>query len=160
MSSKVSSNLSSSNIANGWGGVGGRIWRHTIGRVSNLARVPIFAVASLFQIGKVTLKTLALPVTYTVVGIRYLATKESYKGSLSLTNIALDGIMTLGLMKSAAICFVKVIIAPSRKDKGIVQGVKNAYKIVAREDESFKYSQHSTLSKIFQAVIFDQLPKK
>ncbi len=121
-----------------WTGVNGRIWRHTIGRVSNLARIPINIWGMLFQGGKALVKTVLLPVTYAGLSLYSLGTKinarinkkenyfsvSNYKGSMSAKGISLDLIGLTRLGKNAGICFLNVIVAPKRKSADFLTGVK------------------------------------
>lgn len=115
-----------------WTGVNGRIWRHTIGRVSNTVRIPINLIASLVQLFKMAGKTVVLPITYTVVGVHWLIKKdsESYKGSMSIRGIAIDTIGFLGLLKNTAVCFKNVIVAPSKESTGFRKGVTRTWKVL------------------------------
>ena len=95
------------------------VWRHTIGRLSNLTRVPINALASIGIGVKLLGKVVAIPVTYSIVGIRKLVKKDApqYNGWFSLKGIAITGIEFAGAIRGATRCFIRTIIAPSKKDQ-------------------------------------------
>ncbi len=118
--------------ADPWMGVNGRIWRHTIGRVSNGVRVPVNLIALAGQGFKILAKTILLPATYAIVGIHHITAKDkkTYKGSMSLKGIAVDAVGFLGLIKTTAICFKNIIVAPSKKNVGFRKGIKATWLIL------------------------------
>lgn len=121
-----------------WTGVNGRIWRHTIGRVSNLARIPLNIWGIVFQGVKALGKTVLLPVTYSFLGLYSLGSRinarinkkenyfsvAGYKGSMAAKSIALDLIGLTRLAKNTGICFLNVIVAPKRKCADFLKGVE------------------------------------
>ncbi len=135
-------------------GVDGKIWRHTIGRVSNLVRVPINFLASLYIGGKIIAKVLAIPVTYSIVGIHGLVTKDKskYQGVMSLRGIGISGVEFAATMRGAARCFTRTITAPGKKDQKIrdmSKGIKATWSAVRGE---LQKSNRSAL-KIYQTLI-------
>ena len=117
-------------------GVDGTIWRHTIGRVSNLVRVPINLLASLYIGGKIIGKVLAIPVTYSIVGIHSLVTKEKskYQGRMSFRGIGISGVEFALSIRGASSCFARTIMAPGKNEQAkndFVQGMKKTWTLVS-----------------------------
>lgn len=124
-------------------GVNGRIWRHTIGRVSNLARIPLNIFGAFFQGAKAVGKGLLLPITYSVLGIYSLGSRinakinkkenyfsaANYKGTMSIKGIGLDLIGLARLVKSTGICFVNVIVAPKKKSNDFLKGLDALHEV-------------------------------
>ena len=136
-----------------WVGVNGRLWRHTIGRVSNLVRVPINVIGGLLQAAKIVGKTVLLPVTYSFIGIRYLATNKSYEGSMSLRGIAIDGIGFLAIVKGVAVCFARTIVAPNRDSPDFVTGMKSISKTLLGRVHAVDSFKSLSLKQIFDKAI-------
>lgn len=135
-----------------WTGVNGRFWRHTIGRASNFIRIPINLGASILQAGKIFGKTLALPFTYSVVGIRWLATKKGYSGSMSLRGLAIDGIGFIRLLQNVAICFKNTIVAPSVKSTPLDKSLKGTWVILSGSLHNLNPIEYK-ISSIFNMTI-------
>lgn len=138
-----------------WGGSNGKIWRHTIGRVSSATQVVINTIAVVGQGVKIVGKVAALPVTYSIVGVKSLITKNktSYNGSWSLKGIALDGIGFLGLGKKVGVCFKNTIVAPSRESAGFVKGIKGTVTILSGKLQNLK---NEPLSVSYRVLILGQ----
>lgn len=138
-----------------WTGVGGWIWRHTLGRGSNLIRIPFALILGIFQIGKMVSKVVVLPVTYTVIGIHYLITKKNYHGSMSLIGIAIDGIGLLKVAQVTAKCFIRVIVAPSRNSTSFEKDVEVLCIVIADDELQLDHEKHPelyTIQRIFNKV--------
>ncbi len=140
-----------------------RIWRHTIGRVSNGVRVPINLIAAILQGAKIVGKSLAVPLTYTIVGIHALISKKhtAYKGSMSLRGIAIDGVGFIGLLKSVGICFENVIVAPKVEDKDFVKGLKGTWSIIGGDlqKDAKIFKRILSVSEVFDLVIRKKGPR-
>ncbi len=146
-----------------WFGVDARIWRHTIGRVSNGLRVPINLIASLFQGVKIIGKTIALPLTYTVVGLHSLITKNnkgsaSYKGSMSIRGIAIDSVGFIRLLENVAVCFKNIVVAPHVKSKDFVTGLKSTWAVLGGGLQD--YARIHTISTVFNKVVVGKKDSK
>lgn len=142
-------------------GVDGDLWRHTIGRASNALLIPVHLLASVFQAGKVVGKVVALPFTYSIVGIRWLATKEGYQGSMSLRGIAIDACGFIKLLMKAVICFKNVIVAPGVKSLSVDQHLEGNAVILSGElhdDERFQPSTCKT-SQVCHFILTGKPPK-
>ena len=136
-----------------WLGVDGRIWRHTIGRVSNSLRVPINLIAAILQGVKIIGKSLAAPLTYTIVGIHALTSKDhkAYKGSMSLRGIAIDGVGFIKLLENVAICFKNVIVAPNVESKDFVKGLKGTWAVISGGLQ--EYPKVLSVSRLFDKIV-------
>ena len=136
-----------------WLGVDGRIWRHTIGRVSNGVRVPINLIAAILQVVKIIGKSIAIPLTYTIIGIHVLTRKDhtAYKGSMSLRGIAIDGVGFIRLLKNVAICFKNVIVAPNVESKDFVKDLKGTRVVISGGLQ--EYPKVMSISRLFDSIV-------
>ncbi len=131
-----------------------QIWRHTIGRVSNGVRVPINLIAAILQGAKIIGKSIALPLTYTIVGIHALTSKKhtAYKGSMSFRGIAIDGVGFIKLLGHVGLCFNNVIVAPNVKSNGFVKDLKEGTWSIIKGDLQ-NYSDVSPVSRLFDKIV-------
>jgi len=136
-----------------WLGVDGRIWRHTIGRVSNGVRVPVNLIAAILQGAKIIGKSLAVPLTYAIVGIHALISKDdkAYQGSMSFRGIAIDGVGFIRLLGNVAICFKNVIVAPNIKNKGFVKDLKGTWVVISGGLQ--EYPKIFSVSRLFDKIM-------
>ncbi len=136
-----------------WLGVDGRIWRHTIGRVSNGVRVPVNLIAAILQGAKIIGKSVALPLTYMIVGIHALINKKdkAYEGSMSFRGIAIDGVGFIRLLENVAICFKNVVVAPNVKSKGFVKGLEGTWVVISGGLQ--KYPKIFSVSRLFDKIV-------
>jgi hypothetical protein len=146
-----------------WLGVDGRIWRHTIGRVSNGVRVPINLIAAFLQGAKIIGKSIAVPLTYAIVGIHAITSKDhkTYKGSMSLRGIAIDGIGFIKLLENVSICALNAIVAPNVESKDFVKGLKGTWVVISGGLQ--EYPKVMSISRLFDKIVLGKkdtdLPK-
>lgn len=103
-----------------------RAWRHTVGRISCSARLPIYALGTLGQGLKTVIKAFVSP----VVSFGRWATSSKKLESWSFTGVAKDAIMTGSLAEARKLCFVR----PLRSSKAIpiVLGIHKTYRECCR----------------------------
>ena len=150
------SNISNNSMTpqQAWTGVDGRLWRWSIGRVSSAVKVPVALLGGLFQLGKMAVKTVALPISY----IAYLSSHkadEDYKGSWSLRGIAIDGITSVRLIKGAAQSLINAVMAPNEE-----VSKKGWNRLLQLIDGGLLYlNKNSSCARIFKSVFGYQNPR-
>jgi hypothetical protein len=118
-----------------------KIWCHTAGRVSCLARVPFYSISCLFQIPKMALKLTFsaleflvsfFPVTIYNIYARCMdrPTIQYFKGRVaenwSFKGLARDGIATLNLAQRTANSIWLTIVAPPSHYRSFTEAVQAA----------------------------------
>ncbi len=91
-----------------------KAWRHTAGRVSMLARIPIYLVAIGIQAAKISLKLVIAPVASLVncaTGGKYNKTLDSW----TLSGVAKDSLVLLKLFDKVGSSALGVIFAPPKQ---------------------------------------------
>ena len=118
-----------------------RAWRHTIGRLSNLARIPIYGLATVFQAAKILIK---LPFTAFVSAGRWLFDSEKLS-SWAFEGVAKDAIMIGSLVDRTLNSALCVLCAPPKQNHSFWEAIKIAGKITIGE-----YNQHDkTVADLF-----------
>jgi hypothetical protein len=108
------------------------VWEHTVGRLSNALRIPVNMIASIFQTAKIIGKIVALPVTYSVVGLKHLFSKntESYRGIMSLDGIAINTVCLVALLTAINRCVTRTLMAPEKTDPDFLKGLKSTVTVL------------------------------
>ncbi len=144
---------------NQWTGVNGRLWRWFIGRASQFARVFINLGAAFLQ----GLKCIGKAGVIVLSGMAY-----EFKGDFSTRALGIDGIALLALVKIAAKCAKKTLVAPSSKDDDFFDGVKETAEILSGDLQCYRdvckassrkivfREEKYTLSEIFNIVLYNR----
>lgn len=114
-----------------------RAWRHTVGRISCLARIPIYGIAIALQTGKTVIKGIVSP----FVSFGRWATGSEKLESWSFNGVARDTIMVGNLIDRTVNSALCVICAPPKQYRSFVEACSDYFSIV------FMGSQHNETSK-------------
>jgi hypothetical protein len=130
-----------------WTGVDGRLWCWSAGRVSSAVKVPVALLGSLFQLGKMTIKALVLPISYAAHRFSHKAetSYEGYNGAWSLRGVAIDGITSLRLIRGAAENFINIVIAPNEESSK--EGWNKLAELINGKLNGFKHMDCTQLLK-------------
>ena len=104
-----------------------RPWRHTVGRISCLARIPIYAIALGLQTAKIAAKTLISPITYLVAWMFNTKKLDSFK----FEGIGKDCLTAIRLLDRIGGSALGVIFAPPKKYFSFWESIKCSGSIVA-----------------------------
>jgi hypothetical protein len=98
---------------------------------------------------------IALPVTYSIVGLHSAITKDKrrYIGSMSLRGIALSGIDLTLVLRSVGRSFKRSIIAPEVKDPDFVKGLKGTLSVLGGQGVITTNRAHLSISEIFKQTL-------
>lgn len=107
-----------------------RLWRHSFGRISCLARIPIYAIAVGLQTAKTLGKTAVSPITYLGVGTAWLFNLNSKPlDSWRFEGIAKDALMDLKLLDKIGSSAIGVMFAPPKKYYTLRDALSSSSKI-------------------------------
>jgi hypothetical protein len=119
-----------------------RPWRHTIGRISCLARVPLYTLAALAQTSKLILKSVV--VLLTAGQLHRLIGSAGYK--LTFGALARDGVMLGSLLERTGSSFKSAIVAPPENYRSFAKALKQSGKIVFLDD--YHYSKGAYVNEV------------
>lgn len=88
-----------------------RLWRHTIGRISNFARLPVYALTLALQTAKMPAKVVLSPATYLLAWALNTKKLDSWKFS----GVAKDGIVVFNILDRIGSSILGVITAPPKE---------------------------------------------
>ena len=127
-----------------WGDVlADKAWRHTIGRVSMLARIPVYLVALGLQTAKIPAKMVIAPVATTI----NWATHGKHNKTLdswTFKGVAKDSLIWVKLVDKIASSTLGVIFAPPKQYIPFDEAVKKTFKVVKGDYHFFKQTTMPT----------------
>ncbi|QVL57016.1 MAG: hypothetical protein KFB93_06450 [Simkaniaceae bacterium] len=103
-----------------------RPWRHTIGRISMLARIPIYLIALGLQTVKVSFKAVCSP----AVSFAAWAFNTHKLDSWTFSGVGKDGIVWVKLLDKIGSSAIGVIAAPPKQYLSFFETVKGSAKAV------------------------------
>ena len=128
-----------------------RAWRHTIGRVSSLARLPIYMTGLAFQTAKVTVKAVLSPIAEVLIYVTGTKKLDSWR----FTGVAKDGLAWVRISDKIGSALLGVLFAPPKPYFSFYEGVKEAVEITLLgayhnlDDTAFGTALESAASKVF-----------
>lgn len=128
-----------------------RLWRHSFGRISCLARIPIYAIAVGLQTAKTLGKTAVSPITYLGVGTAWLFNLNSKPlDSWRFEGIAKDALMDLKLLDKIGSSAIGVMFAPPKKYYTLREALSSSSKIavLGSHQDKTKGGKERTLKDI------------
>jgi len=135
-----------------------RLWRHTIGRISNFARLPVYAFTLALQTAKMPAKVAASPLTYLLAW----ALKTKKLDSWKFSGVAKDGIVAFNILDRIGGSVIGVITAPPKKYHSIWE-VFGPLKIAVFQGAHHDHSQETlmlaakTLRADYSKILFDHI---
>lgn len=133
-----------------------RLWRHTIGRISNFARLPVYAFTLALQTAKMPAKVVLSPATYLLAWALNTRKLDSWKFS----GVAKDGIAALTILDRIGSSVLGVITAPPKEYHSIWE-VFDPLKIAVLQGAHHDLSQETlmraakTLRADYSKILFD-----
>ena len=103
-----------------------KLWRHTIGRISCLARIPIYGTALLFQGVETGLKAIVSPLP-SLIG--YLGNTDALQ-RWSFSGVAKDGLMALKLLDKIGSSVLGVFCAPPKEYFSFSESIKSSIDVI------------------------------
>ncbi|MCP5504055.1 MAG: hypothetical protein H7A41_02760 [Chlamydiales bacterium] len=127
-----------------------KVWRHTAGRVSMLARIPIYLVASGIQIAKISFKmvfTLFITFGDWATGGKYNKTLDSW----TIFGVAKDALMLLKLLDKVGSSILGVIFAPPKQYISLGEALSTSFKIIYGKHQNIRYGMDQRPLKVSEA---------
>ncbi len=133
------------------GKIGEEIWRHTIGRVSSLARTPIYLFGTFAQTGKIFVKMVVACLT-----LGQLHRLNFHK--FTFDAVARDSIFLLSMLEKVGGSAIHFLAAPPKKYKSFAEAFKKSMSIVFLDDYhtegKYKYIKKAvSVSKMWEKYL-------
>jgi len=120
-----------------------RGWRHTIGRISCLARISIYGITTLLQTTKTVIKGIVSP----VVSFIAWATDTKKLDSWTFSGVAKDAIMVGSLVDRTLNSALCVICAPPKKYHSLWGALKGSANILIGRHQDVNLTVHQLFFK-------------
>lgn len=127
-----------------------RAWRHTVGRISCLARIPIYTLGTLLQAAKTSIKGIVSP----LVSLGRWATGSDKLESWSFSGVAKDALMTGHLIDRTMNSAFCVLFAPPKPYYSFWEAVKSTGNIVALGNHQSSKGGSQLVSTVFAKVVY------
>jgi hypothetical protein len=126
-----------------------RLRRHIVGRISCLARLPIYGLGLILLVLKTAVK---IPIAFIVTPIAACFGK---KGSWTFSGVAKDAIMVGSLMDRMGCTALCVIYAPPKQYRSLGCAASDTFKIVVRASyqKGSAVGETSTVDEVFERAI-------
>ncbi len=141
------------------------LFRHTFGRISCAIRVPIYAVATMFQLIKTVVKLpiafLATPAYYIHKAICKDKTSKLLKAfkAYSFCGVAKDAITSASLLHKTLTSTVCILVAPPKKYYTILEGLKEVGEALGGKVHRIWNEEESpTLKQYFAMTLLRAVP--
>lgn len=132
--------------------LGDKLSRYTVGRISCLARLPIYALALLYQ----TLKTLVkIPIAFVATPLASLTGSHDF-AAFTFSGVAKEGIMVGLLLEKTAKAAIGIIFAPPKKHASFSKSVQVIYDIVVKTPHLDAYASVGELASAVSKTDKDQ----
>lgn len=124
----ILNSISSNNQQNqiDWDNVKDAAWRHSIGRVSCAARIPIYAIGATVQLTKVVIKGAICPIVE--LAVWWTGTKDL--DSWKFEAVKKDALFLFHLSDRIVNCFLSAIFAPPKQYRSFGTALENTFSIV------------------------------
>ena len=103
-----------------------RPWRHTVGRISMLARIPIYLIGLAFQATKIVIKGVFSP----IASLAAWALNTHKLDAWTFSGVAKDGLIWVKLLDKIGSSAIGVIAAPPKKYYSFFEAIKGSVEAV------------------------------